>query len=486
MLKLLSLFQLTILLFLTLDVLYLGVSGGFDLTRSIVHIDIIPIMEGKVAIFVACLTCVVCLNTTDNPTNRESCISSIFGAEYRGTDNSTSSGKPCMRWDIVLPSSTTNWTAHVNYCRYFSGGQFGVGRSQPWCYTDGSGGWELCSVQRCDLPPYETCYRSPVAITNTKLTSDCNCSVSLSLKASPAVQLIRAIFVYPPAEEICTRDVVLNLEGKPLELTCEDGQSVDLSMQMTPNVSYNIGLGLKTDYNRNNQTGVGLHQITYTAMSYVHLTSCDVILPTDVRKSTGTSNVEIHTLDANGTDLPLHPHGAGDVIKHSNHTLKGLVIGLVVSAVVAVGVISVVTYIWLIDKRHMRSELLREYLGEDHLSSDEEKTYFSEPKAYINTIALDSERDEQPTPRTLDQLDPLALARNNKHLRPNGCSCVNIDAPDKRDLQNGHVTKIETAIVPINELENFDDLSDVIANPMAREVVNNCDVEPVADQENTV
>ena len=75
-------------------------------------------------------------------------------ADYRGTTNTTKSGRSCQRWDMQSPQKHTITTANypdagleANYCRNADGDV------RAWCYTtDTDKRWELCDVQFCDAP----------------------------------------------------------------------------------------------------------------------------------------------------------------------------------------------------------------------------------------------------------------------------------------------------------------------------------------------
>ncbi|XP_062613743.1 hepatocyte growth factor-like [Saccostrea cucullata] len=69
-----------------------------------------------------------------------------FGIPYRGSVNTTISGKHCQRWDQQYPHQHkfNNWPGTVeNFCRTLD-------ETQPWCYTTNSQQrYEFCFVYIC-------------------------------------------------------------------------------------------------------------------------------------------------------------------------------------------------------------------------------------------------------------------------------------------------------------------------------------------------
>ena len=66
-------------------------------------------------------------------------------ADYRGTANTTQSGRGCQRWDAQSPHRHGFSALDENYCRNPDG------EPRAWCYTtDAAKRWELCSVPFCD------------------------------------------------------------------------------------------------------------------------------------------------------------------------------------------------------------------------------------------------------------------------------------------------------------------------------------------------
>ncbi|KAG8506007.1 Apolipoprotein(a), partial [Galemys pyrenaicus] len=73
------------------------------------------------------------------------------GASYRGTADTTLTGRKCQAWSSMAPHQH-NWTAEaypdadlsMNYCRNPSGDP------SPWCFTtDPEVRWEYCRLTRC-------------------------------------------------------------------------------------------------------------------------------------------------------------------------------------------------------------------------------------------------------------------------------------------------------------------------------------------------
>lgn len=84
------------------------------------------------------------------------------GYEYFGTQNTTATGKQCVRWDANLPhfiitpienvrfaeDFVKSWSDLGNYCRNFIpliNGSPTLDGTKPWCYTN-------TSKENCDIP----------------------------------------------------------------------------------------------------------------------------------------------------------------------------------------------------------------------------------------------------------------------------------------------------------------------------------------------
>lgn len=84
-----------------------------------------------------------------------------LGQDYRGLVNTTATGLPCQRWDVLVPKNHTRIPARFpgyglgtpqeshNFCRNPDGSPGGV-----WCYVDDpdSARWLLCGVPLCKEP----------------------------------------------------------------------------------------------------------------------------------------------------------------------------------------------------------------------------------------------------------------------------------------------------------------------------------------------
>lgn len=100
-------------------------------------------------------------------------------ADYRGTANTTMSGKTCQRWDSQSPQSHLqtrenyeNANLIENYCRNPDG------KSGVWCYTtDESTPWEYCDIPNCgEMPPAPTPPPTITAQCSDSRPLECGCS----------------------------------------------------------------------------------------------------------------------------------------------------------------------------------------------------------------------------------------------------------------------------------------------------------------------
>lgn len=77
------------------------------------------------------------------------CYNGPQGKDYRGTRNSTLTGKACQKWAVhtphehrhITPALFPNDGLDSNYCRNPSNGD------GPWCYTTTSKRWEYCLIK---------------------------------------------------------------------------------------------------------------------------------------------------------------------------------------------------------------------------------------------------------------------------------------------------------------------------------------------------
>ena len=73
------------------------------------------------------------------------CLFGDQGFFYKGTTNTTVSGRTCQLWSSQTPHShPKNYKGAANHCRNRDG------EPKPWCYTtDPDVRWELCDIPLC-------------------------------------------------------------------------------------------------------------------------------------------------------------------------------------------------------------------------------------------------------------------------------------------------------------------------------------------------
>ncbi|KAJ1620268.1 Kringle-like protein [Pavlovales sp. CCMP2436] len=91
------------------------------------------------------------------------CYGEADGKDYRGTKNTTKSGKECQAWDAQFPQQHTR--THLNYPDGGLGGhnrcRNADGETAPWCYTvDAEIRYEMCDVGQ----PWQHCKQNEVPL----------------------------------------------------------------------------------------------------------------------------------------------------------------------------------------------------------------------------------------------------------------------------------------------------------------------------------